>query len=64
MSAIFNTPGPSEVVLNAEVELRKRNGRYSLSLHVLQPYATEEAAPMVEELRKFLEDSVKKLNGK
>jgi hypothetical protein len=53
-------PSPTKTVFQAELTIRKKDGKYSLN--PLQPYVAEEPN-IVEELRKVLEAAVKKLNG-
>lgn len=64
MTAIgIKLPNRSETVLHGEIIIRKQDGRYSQTLNLQLPYPTEEPDPVVGELRKFLEKTVKKLNG-
>lgn len=57
-------PGPRKDVLHAEIIIREQDGRYTLTVNVMQPRPPEEPAPIVGELRKFLAVAVNKLNGK
>lgn len=57
-------PGPKRPVLHAEIKITEQEGRYSSDVHIWQPRPPEESLPVVEELQKFVNDAVNKMNGK
>ena len=58
----YRIPRAGRELLHAEVTIKEQEGRYTLDLTDRSPQRHEEPAPIVGELRKFLEDRVKKLN--
>jgi len=57
-------PGPKTLVLHAEIQITEQEGRYSSDVHIWQPRPPEAFHPVVQDLQKFVNDAVNKLNGK
>jgi len=59
----FPTSAP-KIVFHAEVTIREQDGRYWQVVDVRQPQPPDRPFPIEGELKKFLDDAVKKMNVK
>ncbi len=57
-------PGKRECVLRAEISIHRQDGEHTLDITIMYPKRPEPPPPIEGALREFLEDRVRKLNGK